>query len=76
MSTKPRTREHFPRMKERGGRRRHGKRAPRDPFAAMVEFAKALGVAFETMQQAWLEAFLGQPVGTKSDYTLASGRRG
>ena len=60
MSTKPRTREHFPRMKERGGRRRHG---------------KAIGVAVDSIQQMWLEVFLGQPVGRKSDYTLASGRK-
>jgi len=47
-------------MKERGGRRRHG---------------KAIGVAVDSTQQMWLEVFLGQPVGRKSDYTLASGRK-
>lgn len=60
MSTKPRTRENFPRMKVRGGRRRAGERMARRPMKALGRASNVLE-SFQAIvaaaRQAYLELF-------------------
>lgn len=62
----PRTSEHFPRMKVRGGTRRHGNRKPRDPLVAFMRSAGSFAAAAEVAQLAFLG--LGQAFAQAAEF--------
>lgn len=78
---KPRTVEHFPRMKQRGGRRRHRQRQSQilaDMPGILADQFRAMGVAVTRFLDAVRDAFAAfrpriiQPAQTRADYVLAA----